>query len=74
MKYRVQLKSTVTWWVTVDECEGLAEHDRRECVADTAVDGADFEQRAEAVRSGECEWGPIGLAYENLDESVRGIS
>jgi hypothetical protein len=71
MKYEVQLKSTVTWWVTVEiECTDDLET-AREIVADEATSLADPEQRAQAVADGRADWGPIELAYEELDESVR---
>jgi len=78
MRYQVKLKSTVTWWETVEIDDAvLADYtrtDHRELAADDAVDLADPEQRAQAVLEGECEWGPIELAHEELDEGVREVS
>jgi len=77
MKYQVQLKSTVTWWEIVEAPERTvaeSEQERRENAADDAVDLAGPEQRAQAVASGQAEWGPIELAHEELDESVREVA
>lgn len=75
MKYEVQLKSTVTWWETVEiddaQVEVYGADVAREQAADDAVDLADPEQRAQALADGRADWGPIELAYEELDESVR---
>lgn len=71
-RYKVRLKSTVMWWEEVEiDGSGTTEQARREWAADDAVDLADPEQRAQAVASGEAEWGPIELAFEELDESVK---
>lgn len=74
MRYRVKLKSTVTAWVEVEvPTEGFDEQGAREWAADDAVEGGD-EQFHQRVNEGRCEYGPIELAYEELDESVEVIS
>ena len=77
MRYQVLLKSTAMWWETVeidDDWMAVFGVDvAREVAADDAVDLADPEQRAQAVAGGEAEWGPIELAFEELDESVREV-
>ena len=75
-RFKVRLKSTVMWWeeVEIDEApydQCLDRQAARELAANDAVDLAGPEQRAQVVVSGECEWGPIELAYEELDESVK---
>lgn len=74
MKYRVKLKTTVTAWAEV-EIGGppATDTDMREWAADDAVD---LHQHvlSEPLTAAGLEYGPIQLAYEELDESVQVVA
>ncbi len=87
MKFRVQLKSRVTAWVEVEFNDDAVQEmvadggDPREWAANDAVDveSARFRKLLQAgvagTRSGmDVEYGPIELAHEELDESVRVVA
>jgi hypothetical protein len=76
--YRVKLKTTVTAWKLVEVNDGLyrdlTDQDMREIAADAAI--ADRHTRAlrERLAAAGLEHGPIELAHEELDESVREVT
>lgn len=76
MKYQVKLKTTVTAWVDVEiddtVVRDLPDVELREWAADDAVDlSGGFQARLAAAG---LEFGPIELAHEELDESVREVT
>jgi hypothetical protein len=74
VKYQVKLKSTVTAWVDVEIDDSLVQEEselgRREWAADDAVDVHSGQLRDRLTAAG-LEFGPIELAHEELEESVR---
>lgn len=78
MKYRVKLKTTVTRMVDIEidtthpDFLHYTEQDFRELAADDAV-AMHAHVLSEPLKDAGLEYGPIELAYENLDESVEVI-
>lgn len=77
MKYRVKLKTTVTAWaeVEIDDSlwEGETEDEMRGWAADDAAD-LHGHVLSEPLTAAGLEYGPIELAYEELDECVEVVA